>query len=284
MYRRVRAIGIIAALVMMPLSVSGAELRKVKAAQNVNLGVMQAIDRLLQTGLGESLPTYPDSLIIQPILGANRYVAGTKRVFFGMFAGSSYIRLTLQITYEGKAIEQDFYDASGAFKGSVTFGHADGAMLEDVCNQAVAYVKQRPWESIGTSPRVSELPPSAEVLRVDEAVAGSGGAAQEAPVATKQECQAIRDQIFYAPNDTSMTAEKTAELRAHWRELGCDRSSGPRSASQSANAEGAVSDPARKPSPSTAESGTHMTFDDCFRKCRELTKRSAEECFDACKQ
>jgi hypothetical protein len=249
----------VAALVAIPCSVSGAELRKVKATQNVNLGLMQAIDRFMQAGLGESLPTYPESLVIQPILGANRYVGGGKRVLFGMWAGSSYIRLTLQITYEGKAIEQDFYDASGAFKGSVTFGHADGAMLEDVCNQAVAYVKQRPWESIGDT-------------------------AQEARVATEQECQAISDQVFYAANDPSMTAEKTAELRARWREMGCGRSFEARSASQSGNAEGAVSNPARSPSPSATDSSTHMTFDDCFRKCRELTKRSAEECFDSCKR
>lgn len=25
-----------------------------------------------------------------------------------------------------------------------------------------------------------------------------------------------------------------------------------------------------------------MTFDECFKKCKELTKRSNEECFDAC--
>jgi hypothetical protein len=36
--------------------------------------------------------------------------------------------------------------------------------------------------------------------------------------------------------------------------------------------------------PAGAATGQQMTFDECFKKCTELTSRSKEECFDACKR
>ncbi len=35
--------------------------------------------------------------------------------------------------------------------------------------------------------------------------------------------------------------------------------------------------------PREAEDGARMSFDECFAKCREVTERSKEECFDSCK-
>ena len=35
--------------------------------------------------------------------------------------------------------------------------------------------------------------------------------------------------------------------------------------------------------PKDEEAGPRMSFDECFAKCREVTERSKEQCFDACK-
>ena len=109
-------------------------------------------------------------------------------------------------------------------------------------------------------------------------------ASAQRPADLGERCQAIRDEIFNAPQSSpSMTEGDVTQLRSQWREIGCAQLEAGESAGASANrsAEGASIAPAGvAASPDDAK---RLDFDQCFKKCRELTGRSAEQCFDACK-
>ena len=100
----------------------------------------------------------------------------------------------------------------------------------------------------------------------------------------RDKCQAIRDEIFYAPkNNPSMTEEEKERLRSHWRKIGCaELETGiPSGAAGNRSSEGAAAVPTV--APANSGDAQRLDFDQCFRKCRELTERSADQCFDACR-
>lgn len=97
-------------------------------------------------------------------------------------------------------------------------------------------------------------------------------------------CQAIRDEIFNAPNDNpSMTEGEKARLRSHWREIGCAELEAGNPVGMSGKPDVEVAPTAPATAPANSGAGQAMGFDQCFKKCRELTERTTEQCFDACK-
>jgi hypothetical protein len=109
-------------------------------------------------------------------------------------------------------------------------------------------------------------------------------ASAQRPADLGERCQAIRDEIFNAPkNNPSMTEDEKARLRSRWREMGCAEFEAGTPADTSASRTAEVSPAAPTAAPVGSGGGQSLGFDQCFQKCQELTDRSDEQCFDACK-
>jgi hypothetical protein len=78
-------------------------------------------------------------------------------------------------------------------------------------------------------------------------------------------------------------AGDVAQLRSQWREIGCAQFEAGESAGTSANRSAEAVSVAPAGVAARPEDAERLDFDQCFKKCMELTGRSAEQCFDACK-
>lgn len=147
---------------------NAAELRPIQSSGKASGSAVYKIERTIADGLKVALPTYPASIIIEPIVAELRFESGGKRFWLGPIAGSSHVRLRVRITQADKVVEKDFYQSSGAWSGTWTIGAADNYMLERVAHDAVEYVLQRPWESQAGQLNAGEQspqPPAAESAR-----------------------------------------------------------------------------------------------------------------------
>lgn len=145
-----------------------------------------------------------------------------------------------------------------------SYGISAGDRFSKVSGLAIYVHEDRPnapAQLVG--PRTATAPPSAGTLA---------------------KCQAIQDEIFYAPtNNPSMSEDEKARLRLQWREMGCSQveAGAESNASANQNSEGIAGEPLSTPAGSDV--APRLDFDQCFKKCKELTGRSPEQCFDACK-
>ena len=130
-------------------AVGAAELRPIQSTARMNGAAVHKIERGIMQGLQQVLPTYPASVVIEPIVSELRFESGGKRFWLGAMAGSSRVNVRVRITSGGQTFEKSFYQDSGAWKGAWTVGAADNYMLERVAHDAVEYVMQRPWEAVG---------------------------------------------------------------------------------------------------------------------------------------
>ena len=109
-------------------------------------------------------------------------------------------------------------------------------------------------------------------------------ASSQRPADLGAKCQAIRDEVFSASrNRPAMTEDEKTRLRSQWREIGCAQFEAGEPADTNANRSAERASIAPTAAPASSSDAQRLDFDQCFRKCRELTGRSAEQCFDACK-
>jgi hypothetical protein len=150
---------LLACLTASTFAAQAAEMRPLVARTKVNPSALYKIQRLMDRALSTSMPAYPADVVVEPVIAEMRFIGGGKRFWAGPIAGSSRVRMQVNIKRGDATWSEEFYEDSGAWAGSWTIGHSDNVMLERIANRAVNFIQQRPWElEAGVAPAHADVP------------------------------------------------------------------------------------------------------------------------------